>query len=83
MKTPERKENVVNCIEFTKNNLSECANELLEWKRTAILKHGKLRELAQMISVWSGEEHCLKLAESFICDEALKAVSTHYIDRGK
>lgn len=63
------------CLAFAKENLSECAKELLEWYATSVLvKDGKVRELAKMCSEFTNETIGLKIAENFIKVAALRAV---------
>lgn len=60
---------------FAADHLRECAEELLEWSDTAILRDGKVRELAQLCAVWAGHHDALAIAESLIKRAALQFVS--------
>lgn len=62
------------CEAFATEHLAVCADELLEWRETAILKDGKVRELAQMVSEWAGTRDSLSLAERFVEVAALRYV---------
>lgn len=48
-------------IDFCEENLVEMCEEILEWHQTAILRNGKVRELAIIFS-FAGS-HALSLAE--------------------
>lgn len=52
--------------EFAKGNASECAAEIINWQDTAILKDGKVRNLAVLCAKYVGGDHALQAAESLI-----------------
>ncbi len=52
--------------EFAKGNASECAAEIINWQDTAILKDGKVRDLAVLCAKYVGGDHALRAAESLI-----------------
>jgi hypothetical protein len=58
--------------QFAADNIAECAVEILEWHDTAILRDGKVRELAYMLRPLFNDADNLRGAESFINVEALK-----------
>lgn len=51
---------------FAKQHLSECSAELMEWQDTAILRDGKVRELALMCNRFTDGHSSLRVAESFV-----------------
>lgn len=51
---------------FAKAHLSECAAELIEWQNTAILRDGRVRELAKLCQQFMCNNDDLRVAESFI-----------------
>lgn len=59
-------------MQFCKNNLAECCHEILEWHETAILRDGKVRELAGIF--YFAEPHALSMAEEAVKTEAMKFV---------
>lgn len=59
---------------FARDNLAECAGELLAWRNTGLLGDGRMRELAAMLRPLSPHDH-LSLAESVIVRVALERVS--------
>lgn len=61
--------------QFAIDNLHECANELLERYSTGILRNGKVRELAKMISVYADVPQTLAIAESMVNHAALSYVN--------
>lgn len=62
--------------EFAAANLRECAEELLEWSDTAFLRDGKVRELARLCAVWTGDRDALPIAERIVQRAALRAAVT-------
>ena len=60
--------------EFASANLRDCAEEILEWSDTALLRDGKVRELARMCAVWAGDRDALSIAERIVQRAALLAV---------
>lgn len=65
------------CEEFVKENLAECAAELVEWSDTGLLRDGKVRELASMVAEWAGGIAALQLATRLVEREALLNVMRH------
>jgi hypothetical protein len=59
--------------EFAKEHVVVLCEELLEWSNTAILRGGRLRELAMMISPIAGTES-LKVAEGYAKSAAYEFV---------
>ncbi len=59
---------------FAAHHLRECAVELEEWDNTAILRDGKVRELALMVEPFAGDYHALRIASSIVQKAALKYV---------
>lgn len=58
--------------DFAKDHLRECAAELIEWSDTAVLKDGKVRELARLCSEMVPHAcEGLKLAQRLVEREAL------------
>jgi hypothetical protein len=63
--------------EYIKENMSDLAAEILDWKKTGLLHGGtggKLRVLARMFEAEHDSfEHssALRVAETMVCDEAL------------
>lgn len=49
---------------FAKDNLEECCRELIEWHDSSVLRDGKVRELAKILS-FTGHV-TLSVAESLI-----------------
>lgn len=62
--------------EFAATNLRECAEELMEWSETALLRDGKVRELARLCAVWAGDRDALPIAERIVQRAALRAAVT-------
>lgn len=58
-------------IDFADQNIKELAEEILEWKATSLLRYGKLRHLASILTTRYEIPSCqsLNVAES-ICNEA-------------
>jgi len=61
--------------DFAKANLKECAIELLEWSETAILRDGKVRELAVLCKKWVDARDALNIAENVVKRAALEKVA--------
>lgn len=59
--------------QFATDHLAECAAELVEWQDKAVLRDGKVRELAAKCAEWAGEHDSLKIAERMVERTALKA----------
>ena len=62
-------------IQFARDNLKECAQEVIEWHDTAILRDGKVRELAKMCNEWASGVDDLRLAERIVERVALEEVA--------
>lgn len=62
--------------EFAAANLRECAEELLEWNNTGLLRDGKVRELARLCAVWAGDRDSLSISQRIVEHGALRAVVT-------
>jgi hypothetical protein len=60
--------------EFAMANLQECAAELVEWRDTALLRNGKVRELARIFEAVDAT-HALTLAEREVQHAALEQAS--------
>ncbi len=56
---------------FAAEHLRECAEELREWQDTAILRDGRVRELAKICARFIENHDSLRVAESFINRAAL------------
>lgn len=54
-------------------HFNQCAAELVEWQNKAVLRDGKVRELAAKCAEWAGERDSLKIAERMVERTALKA----------
>ena len=61
---------------FAAAHMRDCAEELLEWSDTALLRDGKVRELARLCAVWAGDRDALPIAERIVQRAALRAVMT-------
>jgi hypothetical protein len=61
---------------FCAANLKACCAELVEWSRTALLRDGKVRELASLCAVYMGEYDSLKLAERMVQNAACELIAT-------
>jgi hypothetical protein len=72
--TPEQLREIAEKAEnFSKEHVVVLCEELLEWSNTAILRGGRLRELATMISPIAGTDS-LKVAESYAKSAAYEFV---------
>ncbi|EJO27584.1 hypothetical protein [Achromobacter marplatensis] len=60
--------------DFAAKHVAELAAEIIEWQGTAILRDGKLRELAQMAAQAAGEKS-LPVAERFATRAALEHIA--------
>lgn len=69
-----RKELMKQSEDFTVSHLSECAQDLIIWRDTAILCNGRFKELAKMCSEWAGRYDAQQVAESIVKSLALMAV---------
>ena len=69
----ERKSLRLKSEEFARENIKECSIELLEWHDEAVLRDGKIRELARLCKVWCGD-NSLRIAERLIERKALEFV---------
>lgn len=63
------------CKDFAKLHLKECCAEILEWQDTAVLRDGKVRELAAMVGGFISNHDTLRVAESFISRAAIEAAT--------
>jgi len=63
------------CRDFAKLHLKECCAELIEWQDTAILRDGRMRELAKLCNQWVDNHDGLRVAESFINRAAIDLVA--------
>lgn len=59
---------------FARHHVGELAREIVEWQDTALLREGKLRELASIVS-FAGHD-ALKVAEHYATRAALDARAT-------
>lgn len=64
------------CQRFAADNIIECVAELLEWQDSAVLRDGKIRQLAEMIRPLD-EVHSLKVAQRTVERAALEFVAQH------
>lgn len=62
-------------MEFAAANIKECAEELLEWSETGVLRDGKVRELALQCKEWGGEYYRLSIAKGIVQHAALAVVA--------
>lgn len=62
------------CQEFAALHLAECCAELIEWKDTAILRDGRVRDLSVLCAKFIARHDCLAVAESFINRAAMNSV---------
>jgi hypothetical protein len=56
---------------FAEQHVHELAMEILEWQNTAVLRDGKLRELAHILEALDAS-HALKIAENFAIRASLE-----------
>jgi hypothetical protein len=63
------------CKAFAIEHLSECAAEMGEWQDTAVLRDGRVRELAAMCNKFVSNHDGLRMAESFIYRAAVDSVA--------
>jgi len=61
---------------FAKEHLAECAAEIIEWQDTAILRDGRVRELAAKCDKFIANHDALRVAESFINRAAVERVAS-------
>lgn len=59
---------------FCREHLKECCEEMVEYSETAVLRNGRVRELARMCSF--AQHDALAVAEAMVKHEALKAVAS-------
>ena len=57
---------------FCKQHAIECAQELIEWQDTSLLRDGKLRELAKLCEAFMGNHDGLRGAERMVERRALE-----------
>lgn len=61
---------------FARENLQECAVEILEMKETGVLRDGRVRQLAQICTSFVGTASAsLSVAEAIINSAALQAAA--------
>jgi hypothetical protein len=68
----DTKQALIDARLFAKTHLSELAAEIIEWQDTAILRDGRMRELA-VLCLPLESNHSLKLAESLVARAAMEA----------
>ncbi|KXS55261.1 MAG: hypothetical protein AWU57_360 [Marinobacter sp. T13-3] len=56
---------------FAEQNLTQCSREIVEWRRTGILRDGKLRELEAIVEKM-GLDDSTRQAEGFVIQAALE-----------
>lgn len=59
---------------FAENNLAQCSREIVEWRRTGILRDGKVRELETIVEQL-GLDDATRQAEGFVVQAALEAAA--------
>jgi hypothetical protein len=59
--------------EFAKQHIVEISEEILEWRNTALLKEGRVRELAGILRPLAGS-YALNVAESYAQSAAFEFV---------
>ena len=67
------KNHIAEARAFTKRHLPQCAEEMLEWQDTALLRDGRMRELGKLCSKID-PQYSLKLAEGMVTRAALEYV---------
>lgn len=60
---------------FAAKHLKECAAEIIEWQDTAVLRDGRVRELAALCGKFIDNHDQLRVAESLINRAAIDAVA--------
>lgn len=60
--------------EFTEENLAQCSREIVEWRRTGILRDGKVRELETIVEEM-GLDDSTRQAEGFVIQAALEVAA--------
>ena len=61
---------------FCKAHLGECCAELLEYRKTGLLRDGKVRELARVMA--TGADDALEMTEWSIHVEAMRFCAEHH-----
>ncbi|MGZ8887985.1 MAG: hypothetical protein ACXW1D_00335 [Halobacteriota archaeon] len=69
------------CKDFAKLHLKECCAEIMEWQDTAVLREGKVRELAAIAQGLIDNHDALRVAESYINRAAIEAVTAVPTDK--
>jgi hypothetical protein len=59
---------------FAEQNLAQCSREIVAWRRTGILKDGKLRELETIVEEM-GLDDSTRQAEGFVIQVALEVAA--------
>lgn len=60
--------------EFAEKNLAQCSKEIVEWRRTGILRDGKVRELEAIVEEM-GLDDSTRQAEGFVIQAALEVAA--------
>ena len=61
--------------DYAKQHIYECAEEIIEWRNTCILRSGRVRAIATMIQPLVGDKS-LNVAESIVTHHALVLVAS-------
>lgn len=59
---------------FAEQNLPQCSREIVEWRRTGILRDGKVRELEAIVEEM-GLDDSTRQAEGFVIQAALEVAA--------
>lgn len=62
---------------FVKKHLTTLCEELIEWDETAILRSGRVREVAKLLSKISVHSNALSMVRSEVELQAMKYVVQH------
>ena len=62
-------------MKYAKDNLKECAVEMIEWKDTGISRDGQVRELARLVRDFAAGRDTLPIAESLVNRAALESAA--------
>jgi hypothetical protein len=60
---------------FARLHVKECCEEILEWRKKALLRDGRLRELGK-ICARLDTLHDLRIAEDFVVQVALEVIAS-------
>lgn len=66
------KECIEEAVSLVRENLVECANELIEKFETGLLCDGFVRKTAELLKFTGNDLHALKMAENIVKEESLK-----------